>query len=761
MRSNQANLPTVSVLENFGIAIFMIVSTEVSRLLGYESSDVSLFWPCTAIGLVFCVRRGWSTLFGSLGGMTFWALYSGNNLEVTALLILSVTLTTAVGTLILEGVARRYESMSLTKALAIQMIVGIGIIAPLAATFGSVIMREHPLALANRIEFWAGYWMVEAVSVVMFVPALMYNIRPIATRKHLYAGQLNEGPTALGVILANKMLKTDVLSVIAAALAASFTLLLAVQGNITWTLLMLAVMLPLSFLISLPTSLRGSSLIMMISAITVLTAHAKLTGKQLSVATQAEVLRTVLIVFESMLVSHFAWCFFREREQQAAKLARLANENEVSGLPNRRAVLKSLSDVQNTTRQITLVEIQIRDLFRWADVAGHEAIGKIEQTIGERLQTVAREESIVVGHTGAGRFVIGLNGVFTNEAIDTLLISTLDQSKFFVAGELITIRWTIGVIDVPNLQTSEPEHLLRASALATQEAVSNGLPRLRRVFSQQHADERREDMEKIETVKRAVAERRIRLLAQPIVSTQGQGPKLHYEILSRMLDDRGVEQSPAWFLPVISRARLSIEFDRAVIYKTLEYLAQDRALLTASAKCSINVTGYSLSDAAFADFVLTAVKESGVPAKIIVLEVTETDAIADFGLAQSQLKTLGSAGIYCAVDDFGVGLATFDYLKKLRPHWLKIDGSFVRSIGRQDADPLDIEIITAAVRAARAMGAKTVAEHVETKEQIDVLTALGVDYLQGWALGKPVRIESLLEVVVGNVKEYESAEAIG
>jgi EAL domain-containing protein (putative c-di-GMP-specific phosphodiesterase class I) len=158
----------------------------------------------------------------------------------------------------------------------------------------------------------------------------------------------------------------------------------------------------------------------------------------------------------------------------------------------------------------------------------------------------------------------------------------------------------------------------------------------------------------------------------------------------------------------------------------------------------INVTGYSLSDPTFADFVLDMLRITGVPPKIIVVEVTETDAIADFELAQNQLRTLAAVGIRCAVDDFGVGLATFDYLKKLRPHWIKIDGSFVKSIGREDADPLDMEIIIAAVKAAKAIGAKTVAEHVETAEQIDVLTLLGVDYLQGWALGKPMRIEALL-----------------
>ncbi len=738
-------------LENIGIALFIIAATEASRLLGYQSSDVSLFWPSTAIGLVLCLRRGWVTLLGSVGGLAIWSLLSDYGFQNSLVLAFGSLLTTCIGTLVLERFSRQPGDMGVTKSLGVLMATGILVVAPIAATVGSIVMRNHELALASRGEFWAGYWMVEAVSVVIFVPALVYNIMPIASRQHLYAWRAD----------AQLLRKADVLSVIAASLAAGLTLIVSIEGNTTVTHLMLAVMIPLSFLISLSTTLRGSSMVMMIGAITVLTVHAKLMGKQLSVETQAETLRTVLIVFESLLVSHFAWSFFNEREQQTAQLLRIANEHEVSGLPNRRAVIKALDDRQKVGGAISLIEIQLRDLFRWTDVAGHDAIGKIEQEIGEKIQSKLKSNALgafVVGHIGPGRFLVATAGNSSNAALDAWLQNVFEQSQFTAANLSIRVRYTLGVIDVVDIHHAElsefhsgkqslAEHLLSATALATQEAISAGLTMQRREFSQAYAEERRNEIEKIEIIKQSVAEGRIRLLAQPIVSTvssQTSGDGLHYEILSRMLDDKGVEQTPAWFLPVITRVRLSKEFDRAVFKKTLEYLASDAALLAASAKCSINVTGYSLSDPTFADFVLDMLRVTGVPPKIIVVEVTETDAIADFELAQTQLRTLASVGIRCAVDDFGVGLATFDYLKKLRPHWIKIDGSFVKSIGREDADPLDMEIIIAAVKAAKAIGAKTVAEHVETAEQIDVLTLLGIDYLQGWALGKPMRIETLL-----------------
>jgi EAL domain-containing protein (putative c-di-GMP-specific phosphodiesterase class I) len=160
-----------------------------------------------------------------------------------------------------------------------------------------------------------------------------------------------------------------------------------------------------------------------------------------------------------------------------------------------------------------------------------------------------------------------------------------------------------------------------------------------------------------------------------------------------MFDQDGTELLPSWFLPAITDARLSKEFDRAVLQKTLYYLARDHALLEKTQKCSINITGYTLCDPSFAAFMVELLALTGVSPEILVLEITETDMIAEFATAQSQLQTLRKMGLGCAVDDFGVGLATFDYLKRLRPNWIKIDGSFIRSLGQPDADPLDLEII--------------------------------------------------------------------
>jgi EAL domain-containing protein (putative c-di-GMP-specific phosphodiesterase class I)/integral membrane sensor domain MASE1/GGDEF domain-containing protein len=745
MRTGYPEKPTF--LHNICIALLVFGSTELSRLLGFETSNISLFWPPTSIALIFCLRRGWQSLFGSLSGLLIWLIYNNQPAGTIFLYTAGTAITSVIGVLALKKLAQRQPLMGITLSLGNVMLVCVGIVAPIAATIGSIVMKDHEIALANRFDFWVGYWMVEAISAAMFVPALIHNIPAIASHQHFY-----RSPAIAAKVRAN-----DVWRILGVALASSITLYLAIQGNTNGALLMLVLMIPLCFLMGLSASLQGSSVLMMLGAATILTVHAKLTGQQLTVETQASTLRIVLLVFESLLVSHFSWSFFAEREQQALKLRGIAHENEISGLPNRRAVLRALNETQ-TTGTLTLIEIQIRDLFRWIELGGYDNAAKIEQTLGERIRSSLGDTATIVGHIGTGRYFICVPGTLPDTYLEDTLRKAIDLGQFSIGDQTVSVRSTMGVIDVPSFYNTPfskllddsktlAEHFLHASALVTQDAINSGAGMMRRQFSQQQAQERRQELEKIESIKQSVAKQRIRLLAQPIVATQAaaDGGQLHYEILCRMLDDQGVEQPPSWFLPVIARARLSKEFDRAVLKTSFEYLASNKGLRNATAKCSINVTGYSLSDPSFSSYVIEQLAATGLSGKLIVIEVTESDSISNFDLATQQLRQLAAHGIGCAVDDFGVGLATFDYVKKLRPNWLKIDGSFVMSIGQTDADPLDTEIIIAAVRAAKAIGASTVAEHVETEHQIDVLKALGVDYLQGYALSKPVRIETLVE----------------
>jgi EAL domain-containing protein (putative c-di-GMP-specific phosphodiesterase class I) len=215
---------------------------------------------------------------------------------------------------------------------------------------------------------------------------------------------------------------------------------------------------------------------------------------------------------------------------------------------------------------------------------------------------------------------------------------------------------------------------------------------------------------------------------------------LHYEILARMLDEKGNVMSPASFLPAIARAGLSREFDRLIIESTFDYLATDKALCARTAACAINVTGRMISSPELPSLIKIQLQRTGLSPALFVIEITESESIDDIEEAKANARELKRMGITVAVDDFGTGLATFDYLKQFKPQILKIDGSFIRTF---DDSPLDRAIVQSIVRVAATIGARTVAEWVETEDLGRKLRGLGVDFLQGYAIAKPVPIGQL------------------
>jgi len=175
--------------------------------------------------------------------------------------------------------------------------------------------------------------------------------------------------------------------------------------------------------------------------------------------------------------------------------------------------------------------------------------------------------------------------------------------------------------------------------------------------------------------------------------------------------------------------------DRWVVGHCLRWLADHPADLAATDVCSINLSGLSLGDEDFNDYVARLFSETGVAPKKICFEVTETAAIADLRHASQFIRAMKRLGCSFALDDFGSGLASFGYLKTLQVDYLKIDGAFVRDIVHA---PIDLAMVKSINEVGHVMGKKTIAEYVENQEVLAALKKLGVDYAQGYALGRPV-----------------------
>ena len=247
-------------------------------------------------------------------------------------------------------------------------------------------------------------------------------------------------------------------------------------------------------------------------------------------------------------------------------------------------------------------------------------------------------------------------------------------------------------------------------------------------------------------VRAALAENRLRLDAQMIVPFGGLADaRPHYELLLRMLDLEGNTIGPDRFLSAALRYQMMPTIDRWVIATVIDLLRPHRELLVnAPVTFTINFSGQSLTDEEFPDYVIRSIESSRINPAVFCFELTESAAVASMKDAEALMSRLRKLGCGVALDDFGTGLSSLSYLRSMPVSMLKIDGSFVRDILRDERAE---SMVRAIAQLARAMDIVTVAEYVETEEICTRVRALGVDYGQGFAIARPVPVQEVLDVL--------------
>lgn len=234
-------------------------------------------------------------------------------------------------------------------------------------------------------------------------------------------------------------------------------------------------------------------------------------------------------------------------------------------------------------------------------------------------------------------------------------------------------------------------------------------------------------------LRRALAEGLFVLHYQPIVSLQ-DGIVSHHEALLRLADDPdGQLTPPSSFLPAAERYGLIREIDRMVLSEAICLMGAE--LADRRTPVAVNLSALSVTDPRTLSHIERLLGENGVDPVRLILEVTETAAISDMGRASDFCLGVQRLGCAVALDDFGAGFGSFRYLKRLPFDYLKIDGDFVRALPRSPKDQL---VVQALVRVAKGMGKRTIAEYVGGQDTIALLRAYGVDYAQGFAIGRPV-----------------------
>ena len=371
------------------------------------------------------------------------------------------------------------------------------------------------------------------------------------------------------------------------------------------------------------------------------------------------------------------------------------------------------------------------------DTCGHSAGDELLKQITEVLQERIRDTD-VLARLGGDEFGLLLYGCSLDRAgaIAEDLCARVREFRFNWGEKVFNVGVSIGVLAVDSEQT--PAELLAAADAACYLAKDEGRNRIHRVHAQDVAlANRHGEMEWTTRIQKALDEDLFRLRFQrivPLCDPEFGQSQTKAEFLISMVDGEGALIAPGLFLPAAERFSMMPKIDRLVVRKVLTAIAAGRPQLGDVDLFTVNLSGQSLNDESFLDYVIDEMRRSGVSAQRICFEITETAVIANMGRARRFIRALRAHGCKFALDDFGSGLSSFGYLRSLPVDYLKIDGQFVRNMAH---DPVDRSMVESINQVGHVMGIQTIAEFVEDEATRLVLSEVGVDYAQGYGIHRP------------------------
>lgn len=429
----------------------------------------------------------------------------------------------------------------------------------------------------------------------------------------------------------------------------------------------------------------------------------------------------------------------------SAQLSYQASHDTLTGLVNRNEfevrLQQALLNARNEDHKYALCYMDLDQFKIINDTCGHAAGDELLKQLASRLKNNLRD-SDTLARLGGDEFGILFDGCELNKAreIADKLLHTVRELRFAWDDKTFEVGVSIGLVPITAL-SGTLSNIMSAADTACYEAKDQGRNRIH-VFDANDINllRRRGEMDWIHRINDALDNDRLTLFCQPILDlTDKTNPKNYgYEILVRLKSENGDIIPPNAFIPAAERYNLMPIVDRRIISKTIEYL---ETLSGFHEQIFLNISGQSISDAAFVASLLSLLESSRVDARHLTFEITETATIANFSVATQFITALKQKGCLFALDDFGSGLSSFSYLKNIPVDFLKIDGSFIRDIVVDRTDHAFVESIN---QIGGIMGLKTIAEFVEDEYILNALKGIGVNYAQGYHLGRPQPLNEVL-----------------
>jgi diguanylate cyclase (GGDEF)-like protein/PAS domain S-box-containing protein len=443
-------------------------------------------------------------------------------------------------------------------------------------------------------------------------------------------------------------------------------------------------------------------------------------------------------IIGSVLVFHDV----ADKREMTRKVEWQAMHDPLTGLVNRREFERCLEEeIQRAKSSINKSSFLYLDLDQFKiinDTCGHLAGDSILKQVSGLLQTLVDGKDSLA-RLGGDEFGVLLIGIDEMSAVSVAenIRENVSRFRFIWNEKTFEIGVSIGIVEINSKVTMMNDTIRRAdmACIAAKDLGRNCIHIAR--DGDDDITRRRGELEWVSRIKDALKRESFTLFKQSIVPLKKEGGEKHYEILVRMVDDERGIIVPEQFIPIAERFDLMPRIDRWVFERSLalypNFLREDGC---GDVNCviSINLSGNSLNQETFLEFVRDRLTKSSIDPGNICFEITETTAISNLYRAASFIKEMKNLGCRFSIDDFGSGLSSFAYLKKLPVNYLKIDGEFVRNMAE---DPVDLTMVKSINQLGHVMGLETIAEYVENTEILDYLILFGVDYAQGFHIDRP------------------------
>jgi len=434
------------------------------------------------------------------------------------------------------------------------------------------------------------------------------------------------------------------------------------------------------------------------------------------------------------------------RKEAESKLRHLVDHDPLTGLLNRRGLEEAIHAAQMSVAAGSVCSIAHVDLDRFKltnDLYGHSTGDALLQAAASRLAGVVRSSDFVARI--ADSFVVVLMDCPDSAVVRLTerVLESISEEPFEIEGKSLNVTVSIGVVAID--PSMSPVDAMAAADRACSEAKSRGRNCVVRLNEQDATlKSHLEELRMVADLQRRVETDRYFLEFQPIVSLRSAHQSLCYEVLIRMRAEDGSVVPPGRFIGAAERNGLMSQIDRWVLRSTLEWLDANPAHRDRLTFATINLSGASLNDARFINDAFAMISEHPLAMTKLCFEVTESVALHDVGSTRRFVDRVRAYGSKVALDDFGAGYTSFNYLKELPADFIKIDGSFVRDINQ---NPANYAITRTIVDLTHELGMSSIAEWAETADTVASLIELGVDYGQGFGLARPMPKELVTQAL--------------